>query len=321
MKALEKLSGWRRRPRAKPLPANRRRERPSDDGTKVSDARDGAPAGRGRRILAFGAKAALAFAALALCLFVGMAAYRHATTSPYFAVTSLEVLGTRLLEKRAVLEAAGLVEGVNIFAVKASEVERKLAGEPWIAEARVRRRLPRSVTIEVVERRAVATAIFDVPYLVDDTGRVFKRWAPGDPVPAPIITGFAREEFATDEPSVTAEMRDAISLAVRYREAGLERPAPLAEVHREVDGGLSLVVGEDATYVRFGHGPYRVKLTRLAALLPRMRTDGYRPAIIFFDNEVRPDRVTVKVKRDEKTTESARAPEVEADVKKTVSKI
>ncbi|MDD5307094.1 MAG: FtsQ-type POTRA domain-containing protein [Deltaproteobacteria bacterium] len=321
MKALGKILGRRGRPSAKPTPANRRRERPSGDGTSDAGMRDGEAKGRGRKVLAFGAKVMLAFAAAAACLGVGMAAYGHATSSTYFAVTSLEVRGARLLEKGAVLEAAGIKEGVNIFAVKASEVERRLAGEPWIAEARVKRRLPRSVTIEVVERRAVATAIFDVPYLVDDVGRVFKRWAPGDPAPAPFVTGFAREELADDEPGVTTEMRDAISLATRYREAGLERIAPLGEVHREVDGGFSLTVGEDATYIRFGHGPYRVKLARLVTLLARMRADGERPAVVFLDNRVRPDRVTVKMKRDEKPIETAQGSADGVDAKKTVSKI
>ena len=130
-----------------------------------------------------------------------------------------------------------------------------------------------------------------------DAGTVFKRWAPGDPTPSPIISGLSREQLALDADAVQTATTDAIALARRYRAQGLERVAPLAEVHAEVDGGFSLTVGADPFYVRFGKGPYRQKLARLADLLRRLRADGERPAVIFFDNEIRPDRVSVKLKK------------------------
>jgi hypothetical protein len=114
---------------------------------------------------------------------------------------------------------------------------------------------------------------------------------------------------------------DAIDLADRYTASGLERIAPLQEIFREEDDGFSLTVGTDPTYVKLGKGPYKTKLTRLSTLLARLMRERQRPGQIFFDNEIRPDRITVKFK--EKQTEEGNA-SLEASAlesKKIMSKI
>jgi cell division protein FtsQ len=229
-------------------------------------------------------------------IWAGLAAYKHATTASYFSVNDFTVDGLKRLTKSEVLVTAGLNKGINIFRVDGAMSIALLRRHLWIADAKVRRQLPRSVEIEIVERQAVSTVFFDVPYLVDDSGEVFKRWVRGDPSPSPMITGLSREQFIEDPDAIQGIIRDAIDLGRRYRSAGLERTAPLAEIHYELDGGFSLAIGSDQTYVKFGQGPYRRKLARLATLLSRLRSDGQSASMIYFDNKVRPDRVTVKIK-------------------------
>ena len=248
----------------------------------------------------------LACTVCALLAAGGVLAYGHATSAEYFAVDEIRIDGHKRLGRTEVLAVARVEPGMNIFAVDVDEVADRLRAHPWIADAAASRQLPRSLAMEVVERKAEAMVLFDVPYLLDDSGEVFKRWVAGDPRPRPILTGFTREEFAVDEEIVRTGIRDAISLARRYRAAGIERRAPLHEIHHEVDGSFSLTIGEDPFYVRFGKGPYRSKLRRLASLLVQIERDKQRPAVVFFDNEVRPDRVTVKIK----SAAPAHAPEV-----------
>lgn len=185
---------------------------------------------------------------------------------------------------------------MNLFSIDVEDAARRIEAHPWIASAEVARQLPETATIQVVERKARILVLFDVPYLVDDAGEIFKRWAPDDPILTPVLSGITREQLISDEEGVREITRTAISLARRYRAAGLESIAPISEIHQEVDGGFSLTIGEDPFYVRFGKGPFRRKLARLATLLKQVKKDGQRPAMIFFDNEVRPDRVTVKTK-------------------------
>jgi cell division protein FtsQ len=292
---------------------NGRREAPPEEPGKVGGLRVG-------RVLLHAGKLAAGALITAAAIWGGIRAYGHATSAAYFAVDDVAVTGASRLDEQAVLETAGFARGMNVFRIDTEGMTRALEAHPWVLDATVRRRIPRSVSIEIRERRPEALVLFDLPYLIDDTGEIFKRWAPGDPVPQPIITGFSREQFLLDGDGVGESIREAIAFARRYRASGLERLAPLAELHREVDGGISAVVGGDPFTVRFGAGPYRQKLARLATLLDRMRHDGQQPAMIYFDNEVRPDRVTVKVKAGGRTSAGARV-ELEPPRGKIQSKI
>jgi cell division protein FtsQ len=278
------------------LPPNRRRKGAAGKNQRKGATRTKKDRQRIKRVLLGVVKLLVAGLVTGLAVWGGVLAYEHATSADYFAVDEIRIDGNKRLSQTEVLAVAQVEHGMNIFAVDVDEVAQRLRAHPWIADATASRRLPRSLAMEVVERRAEALVLFDVPYLLDDSGEVFKRWVAGDPRPRPIFTGFTREEFAADEEIVRAGVRDAIALARRYRAAGIERRAPLHEIHHEVDGSFSLTIGEDPFYVRFGKGPYRKKLRRLAELLVQIERDKQRPAVVFFDNEVRPDRVTVKVK-------------------------
>ena len=254
-------------------------------------------------------------------VFIGIAAYRHATTSDYFKFDDAEISGNSRLTDEEVLRAAGLVLGENIFETDTAKARSGLLQNSWIESAEVVRRLPGTVKIRITERKARALVNLDVLYLVDDMGRVFKRWVRGDPVPAPIVTGISREEYLQSSSEIESILCDALDLADRYARVGLERTMPLQEIYREPDTGFSLTVGEDPVYVRFGKGPYKKKLRRLAQLFHRMAGENRRAGQVFFDNEIRPDRITVKLKPEAKGQREEEAEAVRVESKKIVSKI
>lgn len=227
---------------------------------------------------------------------LGRLVERHVRTSPAFAVRSIELEGHVRLGREEILDTAGLALGRNVFDVTPQEAEERLLGHPWIAEAHVRRRLPGSYEIQIRERRAVALLALGDVYLVAEDGTVFKRVEDGDPIDLPVITGVERERFTRDRAFRTSVLLEAVALLHDYRGAGLERREPIAELHVEPDDGLSLYVGDDATYVRLGHGPFRPKLRRLRTVLDELGRRGARAEYVYLDNERRPDRVTVRLR-------------------------
>lgn len=280
-------------PKRAPLAPNRKLEPRAASEVKAGEKR------RIRTIVSGAGRIVLALALTAGVILLAVAAYRHARTSDYFRVTDLDLRGNRKLDEAEVMSFLGLDAPQNIFRVDLSRLARKLQSHNWIADAVVRRSLPRRLIVEIVEREAAALVMFDVPYLVDTKGEVFKRWTIDDPAPAPVITGMSREQITEDPAAVARRIQDALDFAHRYREAGIEKTAPLHELHCEADGGFSLTAGGDPFYVEFGQGPYRLKLKRLGVLLGRMRREGHRPLHIYFDNELRPSRITVKTKSED----------------------
>jgi cell division protein FtsQ len=222
--------------------------------------------------------------------------YHYALTSTYFALQHVEINGNERLSNGEVLEAAGIQMDQNIFEVRLSEVVRRLEETPWVVDARVSQKLPKTIRIDIVERKPEMLVLFDVPYLVDESGEIFKRWVPGDPMPECVITGVTRRELAEDPEDTQQIILDAISLRNRYDAVGNHRYAKLYEIHREIDGGFSLTVGKSPFYVKLGKPPYREKLNRIAQLFAKLSKGSREPLIVYFDNEKRPDRVTVKFK-------------------------
>lgn len=230
---------------------------------------------------------------------------RHVRTSPAFATREIEVTGAGRLDRDEVADIAGLAIGTNVFEIAPEEARRRLLAEPWIADAEVRRRLPGRWSITIREREAAAILALgadaaidgsDGPWLVSDEGAVFKRVTDGDPADLPVITGIDRTRFTSDRGFRTRVLLAVVALQSDWRAAGLWRREPIAEIHVESDDGLTLRIGDDATEVRLGHGPYRAKLDRLRRVLDELQRRDARPAYVHLDNVRRPDRVVVRVR-------------------------
>jgi cell division protein FtsQ len=220
---------------------------------------------------------------------------KHALTSPYFAVDELSLSGNERLAPEALLSASGLGEGRNIFEVSPAEAQRRLEALPWVKSARVERRLPRSLSVNVVEHHAVALLSLSKLYLVDREGSVFSELGSEDPIDLPVITGVDEDRFRRDRHYRIDALTLAASILEDVRAAGLYRRLPVQEMHLQDDGGLSLVMGEDALLVARGTGPYGPKLRRLRRVLDGLARRHQQAVRVFLDNERRPNRVVVRL--------------------------
>ncbi len=223
------------------------------------------------------------------------AGWQFLTTSRHFAVSAIEIRGTHhvsLDEARALLPFA---PGANVFRLDTGAAEAALRRHPWVADARVHRELPDTVVIELRERTAAAVVAADGLYLVDATGKPFKRaeLERGEAADLPIVSGVTRQLYA-EAPAVAGD-RVKRGLAVLAAWHGAARPNA-GEV--AIDGrGATVYTWDDAIAVRLGaaEGPALVaSLARFdaawAALSPEERR---RTRAVHVDNDTRSDLVTV----------------------------
>lgn len=265
-----------------------------------------------RRPLSYVAYAAMAVAAAGLLVWAGKALREHLLSSPAFEVDTIAVTGLARLQRQELLEAAGVKEGANVFALGPEEVRENLLRHPWIASARVGRKLPGSFTIEVQEREPVALLMVEACldasredaacdddsslYLVSDEAKVFKRLDAEDPVDLPVITGVDRERFGGDRYFRDHVLLEAIALLQEYRALGLSPYLPIGEIHVQPGDGFSLYVGQALTLVRLGGAPFGPKLKRMKKVFARLSREGATADYVYLDNVTHPDRVTVRLR-------------------------
>lgn len=253
--------------------------------------------GRGPALLTLGRMilgAALFFALVGVSSF-GL--YRYVSTTARFAVKTILVEGAAHRPQTDLTQLAGVSLGKNIFTLDLEAARRGLLADPWIERATVDRKLPGTVTLQVVEREPLALiSLGGSLYLTSRGGEVFKRVEGGDPIDFPIITGLGGEgELVRDREGVASTARRAQELIADYQRLG-PRSLPLQEVHVSVEGTFDLIVGRDGVRLVLGKPPYRSKIERGARVLLEIERRRGQASVIFLDNEAHQERVVARMK-------------------------
>jgi cell division septal protein FtsQ len=230
-----------------------------------------------------------------------LAGWRFLTTSPRFAVTAIEIHGTRTLTADEIRALAPVAIGDNIFRVDLDRIEHALETQPWIADASVHRTLPHTIQIDLHEREAAALVALDGLYLADAGGMVFKRARLdlGEGEALPVVTGMSRDEYRADPAAAAERIQRALAALDAWQAEDEDRPA-IGEVRVDAHG-LTLYTYEDALAIRLGDADGDRLLARLdrfdaawSALTPDERR---RARAIHLDLDTRPDHVTVAFAR------------------------
>ncbi len=231
-----------------------------------------------------------------LCAIGGTAwgGYRFVTTSPRFAITTIEVRGNQHLSTDAILASVPARVGDNVFETNLDALVDDLRANPWIASATARRELPHTIVISVREHEPAAVVALGGLYLVDDEGHPFKRveLAAEDGAGLPIVTGLDRTAYVADPAGTAAKVQSALATVVRWR-GEAERPS-IGEVHLDTHGALTLVTYEHAISIQLGmpDDGLRLRMQTFDATWAELSaSERSRARAIHLD--ARPDHVTV----------------------------
>lgn len=242
----------------------------------MRDYKDYKPKGRGskkragKRIIPGLLKTVVLLAGIFALAAAARYSYDGLLTTSYFGLREIVVAGGKRLKKDKIVTLSGARVGENILAMDLKGMTEKIEREPWIERATVRRVLPRSISIEVIEREPFAILKAGTLFYLDRGGTPFKELDGGDATGYPLITGFGREEVESDE-----QVRDALLKALDFieTEAG-EWPGDLAISEINVNKNQGITIISEGVEVRVGFGEYKVKTGRLKRVLDDLKSKG-----------------------------------------------
>ena len=219
---------------------------------------------------------------------------RYCKDHEYFAVSGVEVQGTRRIATSRVQAWLGMVVGRSIWRAEPRDLEETLRRHPAVADARVRRVLPDRIEVTIDERQADVVVRDERGFfLADVEGVLFEHALPGaSDLPAlPIVTVARSSDPADSETEAEARtvlgdardlsprvLAEAIALAARLEvgqggigvsELTIGAPGPAGEPDLLVfstDGQLA---------VRLGWGQWDEKLSSLARVVAHAQSAGH----------------------------------------------
>ncbi len=199
-------------------------------------------------------------------------AMRHVIDSPRFSLVEVQVAGTQHILRQEVLQLAAVAAGDRLLAIDTDAVAAQVATHPWAASVRVGRRLPGALTIDITERNATGVVALGGLYLLDASGRPFKRATMAETEGFVVITGLERSQYVDMRDATEAAFREAQSIVTEYQSAPA-RPA-LSEVNIDMRFGFTLFLFEGGAEIRLGRGDLHKKLAALDQIFEAVRMGG-----------------------------------------------
>lgn len=96
--------------------------------------------------------------------------------SDMFKIQYIEVIGNGAMEKEDIIENSTLYKEENIFRIKTKIAEEKIKELPYIKEVKVKRKLPKTIIIDIVERKEkVLIKTISMYQVIDMEGYVLKH--------------------------------------------------------------------------------------------------------------------------------------------------
>lgn len=191
--------------------------------------------------------------------------------SSLFAIDNVTVSGAGRIDPILLGEVIDDLDGTPALLVDTGEVESRLEADPWVSNARVSTRFPHSASVEIVERRPIATyAGSDGQFrIVDGDGFVVAIEA-NRPIEFMLLTGSGADVRAGDSAgrgiTYAAQLVEALSAAVRTRTRAI--------VVSQTDE-ITILFHTGTTVILGGPTDLLEKLTRLEAVLLRPDADQY----------------------------------------------
>lgn len=117
--------------------------------------------------------------------------------SDFFLIENVTAEGNYYYSDEEVMNMAGAEPGVNLFwDVDTSELEGALLENPYFAEVKAVRKLPKTLHFEIIERRQIAAVVYGEEYIVIDKDGTILRKSDIDPK-VTLLTGLTVSKLST----------------------------------------------------------------------------------------------------------------------------
>ncbi len=205
--------------------------------------------------------------------------------APDLEIDRILVVGNERLSEGEILELIQVDGKTNILTLDLQETKRKLQRSAWVKDVELKRMLPATLTLQIIERTPVAVAALSELYLLAEDGTILDQLPPFyDMGKLVLVRGMsdAAGGVAPDRAALAGRMAEALladrRLAILVSELDVAEGADSMTVHLR-DSPLTFLVSE------------KTMVTRLSEIVPLLagiteRVPGVEVLDLRFDKRV-----------------------------------
>jgi cell division protein FtsQ len=251
------------------------------------------PARRRNGLLARRWRTAMAVVVVGLALYAGRRAVSIVADLKIFHVERINVRGNHRLSSGEVMSLVSGLRGRSILEIDLEEWRTALLDSPWVADASLRRTLPSTVDIVILERTPLGIGrINGSLYLVDDRGTVIDEYGPNyADLDLPIIDGLSGAPGDENTNVFRAMLARRLLDALKVQNlAGRISQIDVTDARNAV-----VLLDDDPTQLRLGNERFVERLQSYFELAPTLREQV--PAMDYVDLRF-DERVYVRPSKD-----------------------
>lgn len=224
---------------------------------------------------------------IGLTLYAGHRAIAVVAGLEVFHVDQINVRGNHRLSKGEVLAMLQSLRGRSVLSADLAQWRQALMGSPWIADASLRRMLPSTVDVVILERAPLGIGrINGSLYLVDDRGSVIDDYGPNyADLDLPIIDGLSGSSDDAPGAQRGTESLDVYRALLARRLLDALRVRNMQGLISQIDVSDSrnavVLLEGDPTLLRLGNERFVERLQSYHELAPALRERV--PAIDYVD--------------------------------------
>jgi len=206
--------------------------------------------------------------------------YQAVVGLPYFRVAEIQVEGNLQVAAQDIVGSLGLKPETSILEVDLPALTQRVLQNPWIKEASVQRRLPLSLTIQVVERMPEAVFIADRHYLLSADGVILAELGEDELPTLPTLRAPTPRQVDVGERILTSEMVQGLSVWRQFQLANALQGERAHEIAIAGDGSYVVNLGQRMPAIRLHAQDLEGQLRRLGAALAASHQSLDRFAVV-----------------------------------------
>jgi hypothetical protein len=182
-------------------------------------------------------------------------------------VAEVEVEGNLQVASQDIIESLELSPDASILQVDLPALTRRVLRNHWIKEASIRRRLPLSLTVQVVERVPEVVFIADRRYLLSGDGVILARLDADELPTLPTLRAAVPRRVAIGERILSSEVIQGLSVWRHFQLANALNGERAHEIAMARDGSYVVNLGGRMPTIRLRAEDMEGQLRRLGAAL------------------------------------------------------